>query len=411
MKKRIVKYILVVLICISQLCTNLSVICYADNREDAPKETELYAKSAVLMDADSGRILYSKNGTEAMPNASTTKILTCILALEYSQTDAILTASSRAASAPKVHLGMTEGQRFYMIDMLHALMLESYNDCAVVIAEHISGSVEDFAKLMNQKAKEIGCEDTYFITPNGLDATDENGVHHTTASDLALLMRYCLMESEKKDVFRSITATRSYSFSEIDSGQSYTVTNRNAFLDMMQGAFSGKTGFTGNAGYCYVGAISRDGRTYIVALLACGWPNNRTYKWADSKKLMQYGVDNYQKVNLDEVEIDLEKVGDLLVQNGQGNRIGESTYTGIKVDTVKGVDEVLIAKEEEVKVSYQIKKNWEAPVAADTYVGKVLITIGDELLREYTLTTTKEIKAVDFYWCLKMIFGMYLNGI
>lgn len=408
---RKVKYMLAMLLSICLLLTNAYTLCYAENRENAPKESELYAKAAVLMDADSGRVLYAKNGTDALANASTTKILTCILALEYSQPDAIVEASNRAASAPKVHLGMNTGQRFYMLDLLHALMLESYNDCAVAIAEHIAGSVEDFAKLMNQKAKEIGCQDTYFITPNGLDGSDESGIHHTTASDLALLMRYCVMQSAKRDEFRAITATRSYSFCEIDSGRGYTVTNRNAFLDMMQGAFSGKTGFTGNAGYCYVGALTRDNRTYIVALLACGWPNNRTYKWADSKKLMQYGIDNFEKASLDQVEIDIDKIDAILVQNGQGNRIGELTYADVKLGTVKGVDELLVARGEELKVSYQIKCEMEAPVEADTYVGKVSITVGNEVLREYDVLTANSVAKIDYIWCMKMVWKLFLSGI
>lgn len=407
---RRMRYITVILFSIC-LLLHTGMLCYAQNGENVPKETELYAKSAVLMDADSGRILYAKNGTEAMANASTTKILTCILALEYSQPDAVVEASSRAAAAPKVHLGMSAGQRFYMLDLLHALMLESYNDCAVAIAEHIAGSVEDFAVIMNQRAKEIGCKDTYFITPNGLDGTDKNDFHHTTAADLALIMRYCIMQSEKSDVFRAITATRSYSFCEIDSGRGYTVTNKNAFLDMMQGAFSGKTGFTGNAGYCYVGALTRDDRTYIVALLACGWPNNRTYKWSDSRKLMQYGIDNFEQVNLEEIEINLEKIGSVLVEKGQGQSIGEETYTDIKLGNGTGVEKLLIAKEEEIRVQYQIKRELEAPVEADTCVGKVCILAGEEVLREYELLTEDSVPKIDFAWCLKMTGQIFLGGI
>ena len=408
---RRVRYVLAVLLNICLLLTNANTLCYAKNRENAPKESELYAKAAVLMDADSGRILYTKNGTDAMANASTTKILTCILALEYSQTDAVVEASNRAASAPKVHLGMRAGQHFYMLDMLHALMLESYNDCAVAIAEHIAGSVEDFAGLMNQKAKEIGCKDTYFITPNGLDGTDKKSFHHTTASDLALLMRYCVIQSEKSDEFRAITATRSYSFCEIDSGRSYTVTNRNAFLDMMSGAFSGKTGFTGNAGYCYAGALTRDDRTYIVALLACGWPNNRTYKWSDSKKLMQYGIENFEKASLDRVEVDLDKIGDIPVTNGQGSNIGEMTYTGIKLGAARGETELLIAKGEEIKVSYQVKRELNAPVEADSCVGKVSIIVGDEVLREYEVLTVNAVAVIDFTWCMEMVWKLFVSGI
>lgn len=408
--KKIIKF-WAAFLCLVLITSKDVILCYAVNRENAPKETELYAKAAVLMDADSGRVLYTKNGTDALANASTTKILTCILALEYSQHDAVVEVSNRAASAPKVHLGMKAGQRFYMIDLLHALMLESYNDCAVAIAEHIAGSVEDFAKIMNQKAKDIGCLDTYFITPNGLDGTDENGFHHTTASDLALLMRYCVMQSAKHEEFRAITATRSHSFCEIDSGRSYIVTNRNAFLDMMQGAFSGKTGFTGNAGYCYVGALTREDRTYIVALLACGWPNNRTYKWSDSKKLMQYGIENYKKADLREIQINLEEIGTVLVENGQGSRIGESTYTKVELGEVTGYEELLIAKEEEVKVSYQVKQKLQAPVLRQTCIGRVIITINDEIFREYEVLTKDEVKEIDFLWCVRMVVAIFQSGI
>ncbi len=181
--------------------------------------------------------------------------------------------------------GYAEGQKFYLKDLLYGLMLESYNDCAVAIAEHIAGTTGDFAKLMNDKAEEIGCEDSYFITPNGLDAKNENGFHHTTAADLSLIMRYCIKTSEMAEQFLTITREGQYQFSDIDGKNSYTCCNHNAFLQMMDGALSGKTGFTGNAGYCYVGALKCDDRTFIVALLACGWPNNKTYKWADTKNL------------------------------------------------------------------------------------------------------------------------------
>lgn len=407
MKKMIITLLVVTLV-FTGVIPQTDIICYASG---APKETELYAKSAVLMDADSGRILYSKNGTEALANASTTKILTCILALESGKTEEIVTASSRAAIAPKVRLGMQEGQRFYMTDLLHALMLESFNDCAVAIAEHVAGSVEAFATLMNEKATEIGCKDTYFITPNGLDGTDEKGFHHTTAEDLALLMRYCILESEQSERFLAITATRNYSFCEVDSGRSYSCYNRNAFLDMMDGAFSGKTGFTGNAGYCYVGALKRDGKTYIVALLACGWPNNRTYKWSDSKKLIQYGIDNFEKVNLSAVSLDSDKLRDVYVANGQGSFIGEPVYTSLEVRDGEGLAEVLMNRDEELKISYKIKRNYEAPLPAETYVGEIIISCGEEIFRTYEVYTITEVKAIDYAWCVSMVCAYFLEGV
>ena len=133
-------------------------------------EVKLYAKSAVLMDATTGRVLYGKNENEILPMASTTKIMTCILALEYGNEEDLVTFSKNAASMPKVHLGAKQGEQFYLKDLLFSLMLESHNDSAVAIAEHIGGSVEGFAEMMNQKARDLNCNATYFITPNGLDA-------------------------------------------------------------------------------------------------------------------------------------------------------------------------------------------------------------------------------------------------
>lgn len=404
-------YICYLLVVFSFLGTIVSDVILCRAAENPPKENELYAKAAVLMDGDSGRVLYSKNGTEAMANASTTKILTCIITLESGQMDEIVTASSRAAGAPKVHLGMRAKQRFYLRDLVYALMLESYNDCAVAIAEHIAGSVEEFAVLLNEKAKEIGCTDTYFITPNGLDATDENGFHHTTATDLARMMKYCISESAKAEEFCAITGTKAYSFCEIDSGRSYNCYNRNAFLSMMQGAFSGKTGFTGAAGYCYVGALKRNEKTYIVALLACGWPNNKTYKWSDSKKLMQYGIDNFEKVILTKIQPDREKLCDIYVANGQSEKIDEASYVKIKLGAGEGITDVLMAADEELRIVYQINRSLEAPVKANTRVGTVQICCDEEVLYEYPVYTAESVDAIDLRWCVKMIFVYFLRGI
>ncbi len=383
-----------------------SVKCIA---EDEPSESELYARSAVLMDASSGRILYEKNGYEAMANASTTKIMTCILALENCDPNGEVEVSACAAQAPKVHLGMREGQKFYLRDLLYGLMLESYNDCAVAIAEYISGSVEDFAKMMNDKAEEIGCTDTYFITPNGLDATDENGFHHTTAADLALIMRYCISLSPKAEQFLAITGTMQYSFCEITNGTSYSVNNHNSFLQMMDGAFSGKTGFTGNAGYCYVGALTRDGKTYIVALLACGWPNNRSYKWADTKKLMQYGLDHFYKADISQVEIDPECLNALLVEDGQSASIETDAYATLELERSDELQQILLENEETLSVTYEVAKQLKAPVKKGSYVGKVTISIDDEKLCEYPIRTANEIEKIDFVWCLLQVLELALQ--
>ena len=124
------------------------------------------------------------------PMASTTKIMTCILALENADEEEIVGISDDAASQPQVRLGVRKDENYYLKDLLYSLMLESHNDSAVAIAEHVAGSVEAFAEMMNRKALDLGCKDTHFVTPNGLDARDEEGVHSTTARDLAVIMKY-----------------------------------------------------------------------------------------------------------------------------------------------------------------------------------------------------------------------------
>ena len=268
---------------------------YAHEQQTEVEEPQnLYALSACLMDADSGRVLFEKDGTTHRANASTTKILTLILTLERADLDDIVTVSERAARQPEVKLGMHTGEQYRLEDLCYSLMLESHNDSAVAIAEHVGGSVEGFAALMNEKAQEIGCEQSHFITPNGLDDSDETDFHGTSAIDLARIMSYCILRSPSKGEFLNITRTADYSFGDVSGKRHFSCYNHNAFLHMMDGVLSGKTGFTGDAGYCYVGALQRDGCTFVVALLGCGWPNNKTYKWKDCQKLFSYGIDNYE---------------------------------------------------------------------------------------------------------------------
>lgn len=370
---------------------------------DIPKENELYAKSAVLMDGDSGRILYEKNGYEAMANASTTKVLTCIIALENCELDSQVTVSSYAASQPKVHLGMQEGQTFYLKDMLYGLMLESFNDCAVAIAEYIAGDVTEFADLMNRKAEAIGCKDSYFITPNGLDGKDDKNFHHTTAADLAKIMRYCIKISPKSEQFLEITGAGVYSFCDVEGKHSYNCNNHNAFLQMMDGAISGKTGFTGTAGYCYVGALERDGRTYIVALLACGWPNNKTYKWSDTKKLMNYGIENFQKQDLNELKPEKKRFSPIAVTGGQGERIGGETWVEPVLGDYHGCSSILLAEGERVTIRYELADKLYAPIEKGAYIGKVTYMLGEEKLGECQVTAENGVKKIEFQWCFARV--------
>ncbi len=389
----------------------------------------LYARSAVLMDGSSGRILYEKNGEEFLANASTTKILTCILALENAGLTDIVTVSSYAASMPDVQLHIKEGEQYYLGDLLYSLMLESHNDVAVAIAEHISGSQEEFSKLMNQKAKEIGCKDTLFLTPNGLDAvqkakagstksTDRNQntqqnvqteeiSHGTTARDLALIMRYCIKFSPKKEQFLQITRTPAYTFQNIGGTRSFSCRNHNAFLNMMEGALSGKTGFTGKAGYCYVGALERDGKSYIVALLACGWPNNKTYKWSDCRALMEYGLEEYQLFSLEELKTIYEN--QLLIEVDHAKRKRISRNAEVELSRIPNrISEVLLREDETITVQIA-KKKLNAPVRKGQQAGKITYYINNEKWMEEDLFCADSIEKVDYKWCLEQVAGKIFN--
>lgn len=371
----------------------------AQETGDEITASQLYAQSAVLMDADSGRILFAKNGQEERAMASTTKIMTCILALENGDLSEEITVSAEAASQPAVRLGMRDGQRFRLNDLLYSLMLESHNDSAVAVAECVGGTVEGFAAMMNRKAMELGCSDTYFITPNGLDAEDETGKHHTTAADLARIMKYCIMDSEKKDAFLEITRTESYQFSDCDGSGSYSCSNHNSFLHMMEGALSGKTGFTADAGYCYVGALRRDDRTFIVALLACGWPNNKGYKWSDTRKLMDYALENYQYREFGTEE---ETVS-VVVENGTAGGFPGADGVQIGASAETEPFRVLLKSGEEIDVEYDVPESVEAPVEKGQTLGTVIYSLNGGTLREYPLTADASVRKRDFSVCLSYI--------
>ena len=373
--------------------------------EEIEEPNNLYAQSAVLMDAESGRILFAKNGQEIMPMASTTKIMTCILTLEKGNLTDTVVATVNAAAQPKVHLGMKEGESFCLKDLLYSLMLESHNDSAIAIAEHMAGSVEKFADMMNAKAKEIGCENTYFITPNGLDAEDEKGEHATTAEELARIMSYCITESPKREEFLEITGTPSHSFTNTDGSRAFQCDNKNSFLTMMEGAISGKTGFTGKAGYCYVGAVKREDRTFVVALLACGWPNNKNYKWKDTQALMEYAIEHYTYRDVYE-EPDFPKIE---VEGGiaESGSIFDNEYVNLKVDTEGRSLHVLLRTDEEVEVKYDMPTQLKAPLTEGEKVGSASYYLNGEKIEELDIVIERSVQKKELSWYLERIAKAY----
>lgn len=375
------------------------------------KDNDLYALSACLMDADSGRVLYGKNVDEVRAMASTTKIMTLIIALEYGNAEDTVTISPYAASMPDVQLNVRAGEQYRLGDLCYAMMLESYNDIAAAIAEHIGmayadidindtekRSIDDsrkcvsaFAGLMNDKASELGCENTYFITPNGLDAEDENGKHSTTARELALIAAYAV----KKDDFNVITGAKQYSFCEINGKRDCNVYNKDAFLNQMSGAFGIKTGFTGNAGYCFVGALKSDGRTFISVVLGSGWPSARTYKWKDTRKLMEYGINNFFE---QKIFTTVEEYKSVEVTDGIGDSVGTR---------IEGELSMLISSSDEVKVVYELEDSVKAPVYEDDKLGKAIVYVNGERVAIFPITASGDVKQVSFNWFLKELMKAF----
>lgn len=355
----------------------------------------LYARSAVLMDADTGRILFGKNDNEVMPMASTTKIMTLLVTLEHADLDEIVEVSARAASMPDVQLHIREGERYRLQDLCYSLMLESHNDSAVAIAEHVGGTVEGFAAMMNQKAKHLGCYHTYFITPNGLDAEDEHGKHSTTARDLARIMRCCI----KNETFLSITREPSWTFTDMDGNRSFTVQNKNAFLQMMEGALTGKTGFTNEAGYCYVGALERGEKRLITVVLACGWPNHKTWKWMDTKALMNYGLEDYHKETVGSDRMALEPVS---VMDGQKEKV--------EILTDAALEDFLLKEDDELTMEVLVPDILKAPVQAGELVGSVAYYINGQIVDLFPVYTASEVKKIDLEWRLRQVIDLWQMG-
>lgn len=357
----------------------------------AERPSGLYAKAAILMDGKNQRVLFGKEEKTELPMASTTKIMTCLYTLEHGNLSDIVTFSETAASAPKVHLGAKAGSQFLLSDLLYALMLESYNDVAIAIAEHLSGSVEAFCQAMTEEARSYGCYQTSFETPNGLDSDK----HYTTCYDLAILTCHALQNED----FRKIIQEPSYSIKEITEGQFYSLNNKNAFLSSYPNAIGVKTGFTNNAGYCFVGAVETDDRLLISVVLGCGWPPNRNYKWKDTKKLMDYGMENFQNIT---ISIDDDVPGQLPVLHGQA-----------KICDIHPLDSVTLllnTEEETASCRTDLPSALNAPLREGDAIGTVTLSINDKEYRKYPITVSADVRRINYLWCLERLTQKYFIG-
>ncbi len=241
-------------------------------------------RSAILIEAKTGRVLYENNAHEPLPMASTTKVMTALVALENGNLNELVTTGRNAFGVPGTSIYLSLGEQLPLIDMLYGLMLASGNDAAVAIAEHIGGDVDGFCQMMNERAADIGCENTVFSTPHGLPADN----HHTTARDLALIAR----EAMGNPTFREIVSTQRASIPWAERDYDRILNNKNKLLSEYPGAIGVKTGYTKAAGRCLVFAAERNGLELIGVVLNC--PN-----WfQEAETLLDRGFDNWQMVSL-----------------------------------------------------------------------------------------------------------------
>ncbi|MDR1704578.1 MAG: D-alanyl-D-alanine carboxypeptidase [Clostridiales bacterium] len=358
----------------------------ASQRVKGADSPAVEARAAILVDFETGRVLWAKNADEPLAMASTTKIMTGILTLEHGNLSDTVTVSKRAAGAPKVKMNLSEGERISLETLLYALMLQSSNDAAVAVAEHIGGSVEGFCAMMTEKAKELGAKDTVFETPNGLDA----GNHHSTAADLALIARYALSDPRFVDLINTP------SYSGDSDRRHYDITNKNRFLHEFAGANGVKTGFTGKAGHCFVGSAERDGLWLVSVVLASGWGDRgKAQKWVDTKRVMNYGFDNY---HIETIINDGDEAGSVRVERSKTPEI-----TGVFRDTLR-----LPMREDEmsgVTLDTRLPEILRAPINPGDKLGICAVYIGGEKYTEMDVLAASGAERHDLKTSMEKVMG------
>jgi len=280
------------------------------------------------------------------------------------------------------------GEQISLSALLHALMLQSSNDAAVAIAEHIGGNVDDFCSLMTSKAHQLGAVNTFFQTPNGLDA--EN--HQSTAHDMALITRYALSNAMFLEIIntpqKQATSNRT----------TYAITNKNRLLNEFEGANGVKTGYTGKAGHCFVGAAKRDDMQLISVVFASGWgERGKQQKWKDTKEILNYGFENYKNK--------------LIIE--EGDIVGEIAVTRSKTPSIQLYfsDSLIIPVCNEdldnIQISFKYPNELPAPIKENQEIGMAYISIGSELYTQLPVYTKSPATRHDLPTSIKKVFSAF----
>ena len=337
-------------------------ISYGENLQ----ELNLYSESCILIEANTGTILYGKNENQKMFPASTTKILTAIIAIEKCNLDdAVIVQKSAISSIPAGYSSayLSEGEQVTVRDLLQVFLIHSANEAGYVLAEHISGSVSNFADLMNSKSKEIGCTNSNFVNPSGI----HNENHYTTAEDLAKIASYCM----KNKTFRSIVSMKKCTIAPTNKSDSRTYKNTNDLINPSSKYYTPecigiKTGYTSEAKNCLVAGFTKNGLNLISIVL--GSPTIQgisSTRCVDSITLCKYGYSNYE---MKKFATKGETISSIDIKNGS-----KETRT---LDLILENDVKLLSKGDssESNLNISLKENLHAPIKANDIVGTATYT-------------------------------------
>lgn len=345
------------------------------------------AKNAIVLEASSGRIIYEKNAYQEVPMASTTKIMTAIVAIENNLLDDTVIVSKKAAWTGGSSVDLKENDKIKLSELLYGLMLNSGNDAAVAIAEHTSGTVEEFAKLMNEKAQELGALNTSFVTPHGLDADG----HYSTAYDMAIIAKYAL----NNPIIAKLVSTSSYSMTFLN-GKTKQLSTTNPLLSFYEGANGVKTGYTGLAGKCLVASAKRNNMQIIAVFF--GEPSSKARR-NDSAKILDYCFQNYKLYDLKDIypikfSINLLKCEkDNIVPIYQNSLVLPLTEEEKENITIKRI----------------INEKILAPISLNQTLGKIQFLVKSEFIGEINLLAPYSLNKISIFNYFKRLGISYLN--
>lgn len=363
----------------------LSSFAFCFGEETLP--IKIYGEAALVADLSSGEVLYTKNAYQKMYPASTTKMMTCILALENLDLNSTITVDSKASGLGGNTLNLKTGEKFLAKDLLYGTMIESANDGALAIALAIAGNEEDFAKMMNRKAEEIGCTNTNFVNPHGL----HDDKHYTTAYDLFLIASYCMQNPTFRDIVSTVTytipATNMTAESRVRENTNWLLNNTTNTLYVngvkrlpkYDGCIGIKTGMTNKAGNCLVAAATRNNTSIIAVTLKASGPYERV---ADAISLLDLGF------NTIKTEKPLSKgteLGTINVKRGSVKTV--DVLLDSDVFATLRIDETADILTSEVELPEEL----EAPVSKGAIVGKVSVYKAGELLGEYNAVAAEDV--------------------